>query len=90
VPAWFGGDALALISPFLEANMLSKLAFILLSALLSVGGARPLGGKDPVNCCEKRMDCCGRGYPCCQSRVKPCCATGSGCCKHTSACCKTK
>jgi hypothetical protein len=68
-----------------EVTMLSKLALILLSAVLAVGAA-----KDPVTCCEKRMDCCGRGYFCCQSRTKPCCATGAGCCKHTSACCKTR
>jgi hypothetical protein len=72
--------------------MFSKFTAILILSLgfLFVDAARPLADKDPVTCCEKRMDCCGRGYFCCQSRTKPCCATGAGCCKHTSACCKTR
>ena len=69
--------------------MFSKFALLLLCVLLAAGTAQPQG-KEPVTCCEKRMDCCGRSYPCCQSRTKPCCATGSGCCKHTSTCCKTR
>ncbi len=48
--------------------------------------------RDPVTCCEKRLDCCHRGIACCgrTPRPKPCCKVGAACCKWTSTCCRAR
>lgn len=66
-----------------------------LFALLALApfGPFPLrANRDPVTCCEKRLDCCHRGIACCgrTPRPKPCCKFGAACCKWTSPCCRAR
>jgi hypothetical protein len=78
----------------MSAKILHGLALACALDLLAfVSPADAGGGRDPVTCCERRLDCCPRGLLCCRTAQQPdCCARAWSCCRQPLyyRCCTAK